>query len=281
MGRVYFVPCKLNLGLFVTGKRPDGFHNLESVFLPLEWCDVMEVRELPGAPRLELRTSGLPIPGEPASNLLHRAYAAVAQGVPTVPALAVHLRKVVPMGAGLGGGSADGAWMLRVLREACPSAEVDWSELAAQLGSDCPFFLEDGPAFVGGRGERVERWSEGAPVWAGWHVVVLHSGIHVGTRAAFAGITPRPAPFDLRTLPGRPVEEWSGLVGNDFEPGMVQAHPEIGRTLAALREAGATYVQMTGTGSAVFGLFAPATPESTLQTLVDGAPLGHFSTLPG
>ena len=279
MGRVYFVPCKLNLGLFVTGKRPDGFHNLESVFLPLDWCDVMEVRELPGAPRLELRTSGLPIPGEPASNLLHRAYAAVAREAP-VPALAVHLRKVVPMGAGLGGGSADGAWMLRVLREACPSAEVAWSKLAAQLGSDCPFFLEDGPAFVWGRGERVERWSEGVPVWAGWHVVVLHPGIHVGTRAAFAGITPRPAPFDLRTLPGRPVEDWGGLVGNDFEPGMVQSHPEIGRALATLREAGATYVQMTGTGSAVFGLFAPATPESTLQTLVDGAPLGHCSTLP-
>ncbi|MEY5043310.1 MAG: hypothetical protein RJA19_537 [Bacteroidota bacterium] len=281
MGAVLFIPSKVNLGLFVTSRRNDGFHNLESIFLPTGWCDVMEIRVLDGHGRLELRTSGREIPGDQANNLVRKAYERVADRFP-VPSLEVHLRKVVPMGAGLGGGSADGAWMLRWLRDALDiGAEPGfWEEVAAALGSDCPYFLSDGPAFVSGRGEHIERLPARALPLSGWHMAILHPGIHVSTQAAFAGITPRPAPFDLRTLSRLPVEQWSQHVFNDFEAGISRLHPEIAELRQRLTAAGAAFAQMTGTGSAVYGLFAPTTLPSVLYALVDTAPNGHFFTFP-
>ena len=281
MGAVLFIPSKINLGLFVTSRRSDGFHNLESIFLPTSWCDVMEIRVLEDQGRLELRTSGREIPGTQANNLVRRAYERVAERFP-LPSLAVHLRKVVPMGAGLGGGSADGAWMLRWLRDNVDIAAEPgyWAEVAAELGSDCPFFLDDGAALVTGRGEHIERLPTGALPLNGWHMVILHPDIHVSTREAFSGIAPRPAPFDLRTLPERPVEQWNAYVFNDFEAEVSRLHPEIAQLRQRLTDAGAVFAQMTGTGSAVYGLFPPATKPEVLCALVDGVPNGHFFTCP-
>lgn len=281
MGAVLFIPSKVNLGLFVTSRRSDGFHNLESIFLTTGWCDVMEIQVLEGQGRLELRTSGREIPGSQEQNLVRRAYERVAARFP-LPSLAVHLRKVVPMGAGLGGGSADGAWMLRWLRDNADIAAEPgfWTEVAAELGSDCPFFLEDGAAFVTGRGEHIERLPAGALPLSGWHMVILHPGIHVSTQAAFLGIVPRPAPFDLRTLHERPVEQWNLHVFNDFEAEVSRMHPEIAELRQRLMAAGAVFVQMTGTGSAVYGLFVPETKPDVLYSLVDGVPDGHFFTCP-
>ena len=255
---VHFPPAKLNLGLFVTGRRPDGFHDLESVFVATDWTDVLEVHAVEGRGTLELVHSGLAIPeAEPGSNLVERAHRALVEAGHDLPGLRVRLHKVLPMGAGLGGGSADGTWMLRALDELAGlglGAE-GLREHAAALGSDCPFFLEDGPAFVSGRGERIERLPAGAS-WSGWSVAVVHPGVHVSTREAFGRLEVAPAPFDLRRLPETPVERWHAEgVGNSFTNGVAALVPEVAAALAHVAE-GATYTQLTGTGSAVFGLYA-------------------------
>ncbi len=253
---VVFPSAKLNLGLFVTGKRPDGFHALESVFVAVDWCDVLELSE-GQTPGLTVEHSGLPIPASPpGSNLIERAYAALSDacGAAQWPVHA-HLHKAIPMGAGLGGGSSDGAWMLRALNAYVDAGVPDAPlvELAAALGSDCPFFMQDGPAFVHGRGEHVEPVAAGS--LAGWPVAVLHPGVHVSTRNAFAAVEVARPPFDLRQLPGTPVEQWHAAgVANAFQPGVAAEHPEVAAALALAAE-GAVYTQLTGTGSAVFGLY--------------------------
>ena len=256
---VHFPPAKLNLGLFVTGRRPDGFHDLESVFVAIDWTDVLEVHVVEGRGALEVAYSGLAIPeGAPGSNLVERAHRELADAGYDLPSLRVRLHKVLPMGAGLGGGSADGTWMLRAIDEAAGLVlgPEGLRAHAEALGSDCPFFLEDGPAFVSGRGERIEPIRAGRPSWNGWSVAVVHPGVHVSTREAFGRLEVAPAPFDLRRLPDAPVERWHAEgVGNSFTNGVAALVPEVAEALAHVAD-GATYTQLTGTGSAVFGLYA-------------------------
>ncbi len=256
---VHFPPAKLNLGLFVTGRRPDGFHDLESVFVAIDWTDVLEVHVVEGRGALEVAYSGLAIPeGAPGSNLVERAHRELADAGFDLPSLRVRLHKVLPMGAGLGGGSADGTWMLRAIDEAAGLGlgPEGLRAHAEALGSDCPFFLEDGPAFVSGRGERIEPIRAGRPSWNGWSVAVVHPGVHVSTREAFDRLEVAPAPFNLRRLPDAPVERWHAEgVGNSFTNGVAALVPEVAEALAHVAE-GATYTQLTGTGSAVFGLYA-------------------------
>jgi 4-diphosphocytidyl-2-C-methyl-D-erythritol kinase len=257
-----FPPAKLNLGLFVTGKRADGYHALESVFVPIGWTDALEAVAVEGFGEMELEVLGRAVPGGAGENLVERGYReVVAEAVGPVPSLRVQLVKALPTGAGLGGGSSDGTWMLRMLRDGfgVTLRDGDWSGLAAKLGSDCPFFLGDGPAWVGGRGEVVEPWGrEALPQLRGRHVAVVHPGVHVGTREAFAGIVPRPAPMDLRELGALELDAWQGRVWNDFEPGIVERVPEVGEALELVEAAGAVYRSMTGSGSAVYGVFEDA-----------------------
>jgi 4-diphosphocytidyl-2-C-methyl-D-erythritol kinase len=256
-----FPPAKLNLGLFITGKRPDGFHALESVFLPIGWTDVLEVVASGEPGEVACEVVGRTVEGPPESNLVVRAYReVVAAADGDVPGVQAHLIKALPSGAGLGGGSSDGTWMLRALRDGfgvgLKEEAGGWGRLAERLGSDCPFFLGDGPARVSGRGEVVEPWGVGAlPALAGCHVAVLHPGVHVSTREAFAAVTPRPAPFDVRELPGIALEDWTGRVWNDFEAGVAAAHRPVAEALGMLERAGAAYRSLTGSGSAVYGIF--------------------------
>jgi len=222
----------------------------------------LEAVEGEGVGELAFEVVGRPVPGGAGENLVERAYReAVAEAVGPMPSLRVQLVKALPTGAGLGGGSSDGTWMLRMLRDGfgVRLRRGDWGGLAARLGSDCPFFLGDGPAWVGGRGEVVEPWGwEALPQLRGRHVAVLHPGVHVGTREAFAGVVPRPAPMDLRGLGELALEDWQGQVRNDFEPGIVAQVPEVGEALEAMRAGGAVFRSMTGSGSAVFGIFEGA-----------------------
>ncbi len=256
---VHFPPAKLNLGLFVTGRRPDGFHDLESVFVAIDWTDVLEVHVVEGRGALKVAYSGLAIPeGTPGSNLVERAHRELADAGYDLPSLRVRLHKVLPMGAGLGGGSSDGTWMLRAIDEVAGLGlgPEGLRAHAEALGSDCPFFLEDGAAFVSGRGERIEPIRGGRPSWSGWSVAVVHPGVHVSTREAFGRLEVAPAPFDLRRLPDAPVERWHAEgVGNSFTNGVAALVPEVAEALAHVAD-GATYTQLTGTGSAVFGLYA-------------------------
>jgi len=251
-----FASAKINIGLFVTGKRTDGFHDLESIFWPIQWCDVLEVHRA-STPGIQLEITGLPIPGEGKENLITQAYNLVTNHF-DVGGVHVHLLKNIPMGAGLGGGSSDGACMLKMLNELfqlkMPQSHL--LELAAELGSDCPFFILNQPAYGSGRGDQLMAVAETQNAHPGWHVVVFHPGIHLSTKEAFECVVPKPAPFDLTTLLTEPIQDWGSRIGNDFEAETRHTHPTVDQALKLLLEEGAGYAQMTGTGSAVYGLFA-------------------------
>ena len=254
---VLFPPAKINLGLHVLGKRLDGYHALESVFLPLAWTDVLEVVVDPHVAAGGMKTTftGLPIPGASDDNLVVNAHRILAD-LHDLPGLHLHLRKNLPMGGGMGGGSSDGTYALLAINDVCELGLSRETLLAhaAELGSDCPFFVDSAPAMVTGRGEHVAPLGFELPLDGVW-VVVANPGIHISTAEAFGGLTPtdRTTPWDQ--LATAPLAQWHTLIRNDFESGAVERHPAIGDLLQALRDAGASYVQMTGSGSTVFGLF--------------------------
>lgn len=251
-----FASAKINIGLFVTGKRTDGFHDLESIFWPIDWCDVLEVHHA-STPGIQLEIMGLPIPSEGKENLITQAYNLVTDHF-DISGVHVRLLKNIPMGAGLGGGSSDGACMLRMLNEMfqlkIPHAQL--LELAAELGSDCPFFILNQPAYVSGRGNQLMAVPETQNAHPGWHAVIFHPGIHISTKEAFEGVVPKPAPCDLTTLLTEPIQDWGSRIQNDFETETRHRQPAVDQALKLLLEEGAGYAQMTGTGSAVYGLFA-------------------------
>jgi len=266
---VFFPPAKLNLGLHILGKRPDGFHDLESVFLPLRWTDILEVTldENVSAGEARFEWTGLDIPGSATDNLVTRAHRLLADKH-ALPGLSIHLHKILPMGAGLGGGSADGTYTLRAINEVCKLglSPQELAHDAAQLGSDCPFFLQDGAALVQGRGEHIAPIDLNK-VLDGCHVVVANPGIHIGTAEAFALVTPQARTADWHGLADVPLSQWRMHLRNDFEAGVRAQHIAVDELLTRMAEAGADHVQMTGTGSTVFGLFTDSTSANRAAAL--------------
>ena len=265
---VYFPPAKLNLGLHILGKRPDGYHDLESVFLPLRWTDMLEVPLNDEVPAGEVRFvwSGLEIPGNASENLVTRAHRLLADKH-DLPGLSIHLHKILPMGAGLGGGSADGTYALRAINDVCELG-LSPQELAydaALLGSDCPFFVQDGAALVQSRGERLTPIDLSSAL-DGCHVVVANPGIHIGTAEAFAHVKPQARVTDWQGLAGTPLNQWHLHLRNDFEAGIREQHSAVDELLTWMAEAGADHVQMTGTGSTVFGLFKDQASAKRAET---------------
>lgn len=258
---VCFPNCKINIGLFVTNKRSDGYHDLETVFYPVGKTasadvlnDVLEVVPATG-PETQLYLSGLGVTGNRESNLVWKAYLLLKGRYPDVITnLDIHLHKAIPMGAGLGGGSADGSFMLRLLNEyfTLGIASEELAELSLQLGSDCPFFIYNTPQYASGRGELMKPVSLDL---SQYHIEVSCPGIHVSTRDAFSEIVPRPAPYDLRNISSLPVKEWRHHVSNDFEQTVFKKHPELAALKQSMYDKGALYASMTGTGSAVYGIF--------------------------
>jgi 4-diphosphocytidyl-2-C-methyl-D-erythritol kinase len=261
---IAFTPAKINIGLFVTGRRHDGYHDLESLFIPIPWKDALEI-QLQEEPGIQLTTSGLPIPGAPEDNLIVKAYNLVTR-THELPGVKACVVKNIPLGAGLGGGSSNGAHMLRLLKESCSvnATPEQWNQWAAALGSDCPFFMQDEAAMTYGRGEHIEPNPSILTHLRGWNIAILHPGVHVSTREAFAAITPSSPPFDLKELTLHPVEDWKHRVHNDFEGLIRKKHSAVDQAVVRLQEAGASYVQMTGTGSAVFGLFSDETSAAKI-----------------
>lgn len=251
--RVGFPNAKLNIGLQVRHRREDGFHALESLFLPIPWCDTLELETLHGGGPSELVAHGLPIQGWSEDNLILRAHVLLSAEC-DLPPVRFHLVKAIPMGAGLGGGSADGAFALRLLDAHFNlGLSTDRLEsLAGELGSDCPFFIRNTPAHVTGRGEHV------APIGLDvkdWWVAVIHPGIHVPTARAFEWVTPSDDREGLSGFGGSNPEQWTGRLHNDFTEAVAERHPEIRDALAHLRNMGAVFSDMSGSGSAVFGFF--------------------------
>lgn len=248
---IVFPNCKINLGLHITQKRPDGFHDLETIFYPLPVCDALE-----GITHatLQFESSGIDIPGDMSDNLCLKAFQLVRQDFPQVQPLHIHLHKNIPIGAGLGGGSADAAFMLRLINQKFQlglSTEA-LVAYAAQLGSDCPFFILNQPCFATGRGEIM------TPVnldLSGYSLLLVHPGIHVNTGWAFKQLTPKPAAWSLPEVIQLPVTEWKDKMTNDFEGPVFAAHPALEKIKAQLYEAGALYATMSGSGSALLGIF--------------------------
>ncbi len=245
--------CKINLGLDVLRRRDDGYHDIETVMYPLRGLyDVLEIEpsESSGA---ELVMLGIGIDCPPEKNICMKAYEMLRRRY-GIGGVRITLDKRVPFGAGLGGGSSDGTAVLVALNEMF-SLRMDEAALiaaAAELGSDTPFFVRNTPQLCAGRGERM------TPVdvdLAGWWIAVVKPDEGVSTREAYAGVTPHVPPQPLAERIAEPVERWQGSVTNDFERSVFAAHPAIGRVKRSLLEAGAVYASMSGSGSAVFGLF--------------------------
>jgi 4-diphosphocytidyl-2-C-methyl-D-erythritol kinase len=198
--------------------------------------------------------SGLAVDGSASDNICVKAWRLLKQDHPTLPPIRLFLQKAIPMGAGLGGGSSDGAFALDMIVRMF-SLPVDAERMAAyslKLGSDCPFFLVNRPAYASGQGERLET----LPLdLSSYRILLVHPGIHVSTAHAFGGVTPAIPSVHVKDIVAQPVEKWKGVLVNDFEKTVFAAHPEIGRIKDSLYSAGAVYASMSGTGSSVYGIF--------------------------
>jgi 4-diphosphocytidyl-2-C-methyl-D-erythritol kinase len=248
---VSFPPCKINLGLNIIDKRPDGYHNLITCFYPVPWHDVLEIIH---ASDFAFSSSGLPVPGKPEDNLCIRAYLLLKSDFDLGP-VHMHLHKIIPMGAGLGGGSADAAWALRILDQlfSLQLTPEKFKHYASQLGSDCVFFTQDKPMLATGRGEILQNI---AVSLKGKFIVLVKPGVHVSTAEAYAGVRPRQPGYDLKEiLETHRVDAWKDLVRNDFEESVFQRYPVIGEIKNTLYARGAQYACMSGSGAAVFGIF--------------------------
>jgi 4-diphosphocytidyl-2-C-methyl-D-erythritol kinase len=244
--------AKINLGLNVVSKRADGYHNLESIFLPIDFCDVLEV--LPSMRNgIQLTVHGIEVKGDISDNLVVKAYHLLNDKF-HIGGVEVHLIKNIPTGAGMGGGSSNGVFMLKALCElfALPVSHDVMFEWAASLGSDCPFFLFNRPSFVVGRGDVVEPLSIDL---SEYEVCVVHPGIHISTANAFASITPEASKFDLKKSLNLPLCEWKRVFTNDFQTHALESSPIIGEIIDELYDSGAMYASMTGSGSAVYGVY--------------------------
>jgi 4-diphosphocytidyl-2-C-methyl-D-erythritol kinase len=251
---VRFPKAKINLGLQVKEKRADGYHEIESVLYPIPLFDALEA--LP-ANDTTLSLYGLPIPGDPESNLCLKAVK-LLQTDYSIPPVQINLLKRIPMGAGLGGGSSDAAMTLTLLNDlfTLGISKEGLRDYAAQLGSDCPFFIDDAPQRASGRGEQLAPFEIDL---SGHWLVLIHPGVHVSTADAYAGLTPQAPTHDLSESLSQPVSQWHQHLVNDFESFMVEQHAEVQLALELLKKAGASYAAMTGSGSSVFGLFATRT----------------------
>ena len=249
---LFFPNCKINLGLRILRRRPDGYHDLETIFYPLPLRDSLEcIRE---ASEPQFTSYGLPIPGDPADNLCLQAWWLLKKDFPDLPPVHIHLLKNIPIGAGLGGGSANGACTLKALNIQfhLGLSREQLLHYAAQLGSDCPFFILNTPCLGGGRGEKL------TPVdldLSAYSIALVDPGIHISTAKAFSLCTPAENPNPLTGIISQPVPQWRDRLVNDFEQPVFQLHPELAAIKPALYARGALYASLTGSGSSFFGIF--------------------------
>ena len=272
---ITFPIAKINLGLNVVEKRPDGYHNLETVFYPVRIEDALEVYEMdaqfPSAFDCDLKVTNIPIEGDEQKNLVVRAYQLLKGDFPQLPRVHAHLYKGIPTQAGMGGGSSDCAFMITLLNRlfSLGLSEQQMVQYAARLGADCAFFVASRPAYAEGIGELLQPVSLDL---SGWYLAVVRPAIPVPTREAFSLITPHHPSRNCRDIVMQPVETWHDELVNDFEQSVFALHPEIGAIKQQLYDLGAVYAAMSGSGSAVFGLFRQPvnldtfTAEGTFKT---------------
>lgn len=249
-----FPNAKINLGLNITAKRADGYHDIESCFYPIPLKDALEI--IPSE-KLGFETTGLKIPGNSNDNLVLKAYELLKTDF-DLPPIEIILHKNIPMGAGMGGGSADGAFMLTLLNEYF-KLKITTEKLEAyalQLGSDCPFFIENKPKLVSGRGELFENTKLDL---SGYYLALIYPDIHISTAEAYSGIKPQKASISVKEIiENHPVEEWKGKLKNDFEEAIFNSYSQLNDIKNSFYDEGAIYASMTGSGSTMFGIFDDA-----------------------
>lgn len=268
---INFPIAKINLGLNVVSKRDDGYHNLETVFYPVPIKDALEVFPMedgfPSDVRCDLKVTNLFIDGDEQKNLVVKAYNMIAQDY-ELPRVHVHLYKHIPTQAGMGGGSSNCAYMIRLLNEMFSLGMSDEKMIgyAARLGADCAFFIKAQPAYAEGIGEKLQPISIDL---SGCKMLVVRPNIPVSTKEAFSLITPQVPKKNCLDIVRQPIETWKDELVNDFERSVFAIHPEIGRLKEMMYEQGAIYAAMSGSGSSVFGLFSDTPDEKSFVGCMD------------
>ena len=249
-----FPICKINIGLHVTEKRPDGYHNLETIFYPIPLHDNLEINLLkPDDVPYRLHLAGHKIEGNPEDNLVIKVLNSLKADF-SIPPIDIHLFKRVPMGAGLGGGSSDAAMFMKTLNEMFDLGMTadEMERRIATFGADCAFFIKQQPCYATGIGNIL------TPIdftLSGYQIVLVKPTDFVSTKEAYAGITPKPSAINLTEAIRRPIEEWKNIIVNDFENSVFPAHPRIAAIKQTLYDMGALYSSMSGSGSTVFAIF--------------------------
>ncbi len=261
---ILFPPCKINLGLAVKNKREDGYHNLETVMFQLPWCDILEVVK---SEKFSFKSTGLLIAGDENNNLCIKTFNLIKQHY-NISNVTINLHKIIPMGAGLGGGSADGTYTLIALNELF-NLKLDANKLreyALTLGSDCPLFVENFTQFAEGRGEIL------TPIdlnLNGYYIHLINIGIHVSTKEAFENIKFNNDQINISELIQTPVNQWKLLLKNDFEETVFKLYPKLLNLKNNMYQNNALYASMTGSGSTIFGIYSNK-PNFLFNTNTEG-----------
>ncbi len=255
---IVFPNCKINLGLRILQKRSDGYHNLETAFYPIGLTDVLEITEYKEPIRsasIPLSRSGFVIEGDISNNLCIKAYKLLKRDFPKLPLIQMHLHKSVPTGAGLGAGSSDAAYTLKLLNEmfALGISEKELMDYALELGSDCPFFILNKPCYATGRGEILEPIELNL---SAYNIIIVNPGIHINTGRAFLNVATSSPEKSIKEILLLPVERWKDELLNDFEKNVFKDYPDIVEIKDQLYAVGALYASMSGSGSTVYGIFA-------------------------
>lgn len=259
---IVFPNAKINIGLNILRKRSDGYHEIESLFFPIGLKDALEFVEN-GTNDVNLSLSGISMDVSPESNIVLKAYRLLASEF-LLPGIDIHLHKVIPYGAGLGGGSSDAAFLLNVLNDyfELNLSKEKLKHFALLLGADCSFFIDNKPALATGIGEILQNVEIGL---SGYHLLLVKPPSGVVTKEAYANITPTLPHFVLTDSIKKKPQEWPGLIKNDFEPTVFQAYPKIEEIKKTLLDKGAVYASMSGSGSSVYGLFK-SEPELSIDS---------------
>lgn len=252
---ICFPNAKINLGLNIVSRRNDGFHNLETIFYPINLKDGLEIINSESQEQYQFFQTGIKIDGDPSTNIVIKALKLIKNHSKiNIPNIDIHLLKKIPTGAGLGGGSSDAAFLLKLLNEAynlgIPNNEL--IELALQIGADCPFFLYNKPAFASGIGNLLE------PIdldLSGMYLLIVKPDVFISTKEAYSMVSPKSPTLSLKEIVTRPLYEWKELMKNDFEDPIFKKYPHICKIKQQLYELGATYASMSGSGSSLYGIF--------------------------
>lgn len=248
---ISFPNAKINLGLRVIRKRDDGYHDLDTVFYPLPLTDVLEV--VP-SDDTQLFSSGLTVESNPEHNLVWKAYQLLKKDYPPLPPVHLYLHKIIPFGAGLGGGSSDAAFALRLLNDMVPLnlTQEQLLQYALKLGSDCPFFILNKPAYAVSRGEQLQP----IPLdLQKYFIALIKPDLHISTARAFSRIQPRLPDSTTKEIVSRPIQEWKRNLINDFEISAFEEFSSLKKIKEELYQCGALYASMSGSGSSFFGIF--------------------------